>query len=214
MAAVQRARSRAMANGLLTSTPQQQVIVENGVIRIVPAQPNVVYVPHYDPEVLYVERPVFYRPDPWLTFGVGFGVGWWLSNDCDWHRRVIVVDHHRRDHWNDRHEWRHPGFAHRPDFAARDSHWRPWTPTPGRPHPRPHDFDRRYRPGVIRPAPIATSPHRDEHGRNDRPDWTRRDGRDKAGSPANRPNFPRANRVPVASQPVAYSAADEKPPHY
>jgi len=100
MAAIQRVRARAKAQGLLVSTAEQEVVAEGEYIRIVPAQPNVVYVPRYDPELIFVEhRVIYYRPDPWITFGVGFGVGWWLGYDCDWGRRVIVVNPSYRHHW-------------------------------------------------------------------------------------------------------------------
>src|SRR5687767_10083583 len=57
MQAVQRLRAKARAAGTLADTPQQQVIAEQQVIRIVPAQPDVIYVPHYEPEVVFVDRP-------------------------------------------------------------------------------------------------------------------------------------------------------------
>jgi hypothetical protein len=53
MRAVQRLRSRAQANGKLRSTPQETVTTENqgdqAAIEIQPADPQVVYVPTYDP---------------------------------------------------------------------------------------------------------------------------------------------------------------------
>ncbi len=42
----------------LVSTPQQQVVVESGCIEVLPAQPDVIYVPVYDPAVVYVARLV------------------------------------------------------------------------------------------------------------------------------------------------------------
>lgn len=164
MAAVQRARARARANGVLVSTPQQKVVVEGGYIMIVPAQPEVIYVPRYDPEIIYVERPVYYQPDPWLTFGVGFGVGWWLNYDCDWRRRVIVIDRRHRDHWHDRHHWHHDRFVGRPHH---DHHvWHPWTPRPDRlRHMRHVHAAGRPPRAFVRPSPIAGAPHfdRDAH---------------------------------------------------
>lgn len=212
MAAVQRARARAMANGLLTSNAQQQVVVEDGNIRILPAQANAIYVPRYDPEVIYVERPIIYRPDPWLTFGVAWGVGSWLRYDCDWHHRVIVVDHR---HWPRGHVWRHPGFTHRPDFAARDSHWRAWRPSAARLHHHRYDFRNRVRPGVIHPKPIADLPGRNDHRWPGRPDWSHRGDRGNlSNNPANRPNRHRVDRVPPSRQPAlnAASAAAALPP--
>lgn len=87
MYAIQRLRSHAMAAGNLVSTPQQQVVVEGDDIRIYPAEPQVIYVPVYDPQVVYVERPT---PSYGLvTFGIGFTIGAWLNRDCDWHGRRV-----------------------------------------------------------------------------------------------------------------------------
>jgi len=83
MDAIQRLRAEAEVTGNLVSTPQQQVIDEGGVISIIPAAPDVIYVPQYDPMVVYVERP---SPSyGFITFGIGFTIGAWLDRDCDWH---------------------------------------------------------------------------------------------------------------------------------
>src|SRR6266576_5504436 len=52
---IQRLRAQAKAAGSLVTTSEQQVIVEGNVIKIVPAQPQVIYVPQYNPEVVYVK---------------------------------------------------------------------------------------------------------------------------------------------------------------
>jgi hypothetical protein len=57
MDSVQRLRHRAAAAGSLTSTPQQTVSTEDQDIAIEPASPNVVYVPYYDPNVIYGPWP-------------------------------------------------------------------------------------------------------------------------------------------------------------
>ena len=99
MNTLQALREQARAAGNLQDTPQQRVVVEDDYIRIVPADPQVIFVPQYDPEVIYVES---YSPMPLLTFGVGYGVGSWLSYDFDWNRRCIYRGHWRGwDHdWN------------------------------------------------------------------------------------------------------------------
>lgn len=53
MAAVQRMRQRAYAAGNLQSTPQETVIYQPADIVIQPANPTVVYVPTYDPWIVY-----------------------------------------------------------------------------------------------------------------------------------------------------------------
>lgn len=175
MTAIQRVRTEARAKGLLASTPQQQVVVENDVVEIVPAQPDVIYVPRYDPEIIFVDRPVIYETDPWLTFGVGFGVGWWLSYDFDWYHRRIWVDRHSRDHWRDRHEWRQPHFVG--GGGAPRPGWEQWHPSPNRPRPPHRDFDRRP---VVRPTPIPGSPHYNgPHRDNDHRDVPHRDANNR-----------------------------------
>jgi hypothetical protein len=90
MASVQHLRSMAHDQGNLVSTAQQNVVVDNGNYVIVPAQPQVIYVPVYDPVVIYT-RPVFYARGfgGYWSFGVGFPIGGWLSYDCDWRGRRV-----------------------------------------------------------------------------------------------------------------------------
>jgi len=91
MNSIQQLRAQAIAAGNLVDTPQQkivkEIVKEETCVRIVPAEPEVIYVPQYDPEVVYVQP---YTPDfgPVVTFGVGFAVGSWLNYDCDWGRRT------------------------------------------------------------------------------------------------------------------------------
>jgi Protein of unknown function (DUF3300) len=81
---IQRLRAEAMQAGTLQSTLQQQVIVEPDVIRVEPAQPQVIYVPVYDPAVVW-GYPGAYGSGLGLTFGSGFAIGAWLNRDWDWH---------------------------------------------------------------------------------------------------------------------------------
>ena len=80
MKAVQRMRSRAVANDRLETTPEQTVTTErqNGqsAIQIMPADPQVVYVPTYDPA--YIWGPPawgYYPPLVYPGFGFWFGPG-------------------------------------------------------------------------------------------------------------------------------------------
>jgi hypothetical protein len=173
MQAIQRLRAKARAAGMLVDTPQQIVLSESEVIRIVPAQASTIYVPYYQPEVVFVDRPVFVSR-PLVGFGVGVAVGSWLAFDCDWRRHTIWVSSRHRP-WSG-HDWRRPlivaPVVARPSIVHVHS-VRPWTPPPrpGRPafavsppaprDPRPappRDFSPRPRsPGdsvaTYRPAP-------------------------------------------------------------
>ncbi len=77
MAAVQEMRARAQADGRLNSTPQQTVTTEaqdgQAAIEIAPADPQVIYVPVYDPA--YVWGPPVYAYPPLFYAGYGFGFG-------------------------------------------------------------------------------------------------------------------------------------------
>jgi len=126
MNAVQRLRARAKASGALASNKQQAVVEEAGVIRIVPAQPEIIYVPRYDPFSVYMGTS-FGWPGPFISFGIGFPLGYWAAYDCDWqHRRVYVVGREYRVRvWNACRTARIPLYHYRTDHRYA-SHWNVW----------------------------------------------------------------------------------------
>jgi hypothetical protein len=86
MAAVQRLRASAEANGRLTSTPQQTVTTETQggqpAIVIQPANPDIVYVPTYDPAYVWGppawgSYPALYYPTIGFGWGPGIDIGFW-----------------------------------------------------------------------------------------------------------------------------------------
>jgi hypothetical protein len=86
MAAVQRMRMRAMQNGKLRSTPQQNVNTQTqdgqSAVVIQPADPQVVYVPVYNPVYVWGPPAWGYYPPLWypgIGFGFGFGPGIYLG---------------------------------------------------------------------------------------------------------------------------------------
>ncbi|MGA2127896.1 MAG: DUF3300 domain-containing protein, partial [Xanthobacteraceae bacterium] len=111
MAAIQRLRLKAQDNGKLTTTPEQTVTVEQQdnrrTVVIEQASDDTVYVPAYDPGVVYgawpyAEHPPYYwgYPDNWgygiaagvlargLWFGAGYALGNWGSGNWGWGGRV------------------------------------------------------------------------------------------------------------------------------
>ncbi len=81
MAAIQRLRVRAQANGKLRTTPQETVTTQNQngqqAISIQPADPQVIYVPTYDPTYVWGAPAFGYYPPlyyPAYGFGWGFGI--------------------------------------------------------------------------------------------------------------------------------------------
>jgi Protein of unknown function (DUF3300) len=92
MQAVQAMRRKAQQAGNLKTTPQQTVTDQGPDVDIQPADPDVVYVPDYDPELVYGYPvglwPGFYPwwgvGGPYLSFGVGFGVGPFFGFGWGW----------------------------------------------------------------------------------------------------------------------------------
>ncbi len=87
MNAVQVMRARARANGRLRSTPQQVVTEETqdgqSAIEIQPADPQVIYVPIYQPTYVWGPPAWGYYPDLWYppayAWGFGFGPGIYIN---------------------------------------------------------------------------------------------------------------------------------------
>jgi hypothetical protein len=79
MRAVQGMRARAEANGRLTNTPQQVVTTDTqdnqSAIEIQPANPQVIYVPVYNPAYVWGPPAWGAYPDLWYPDGFGFGFG-------------------------------------------------------------------------------------------------------------------------------------------
>ena len=81
MNSIQRLRATASKLGNLQSSPQQQVIADGSDIEIIPADPQVIYVPVYQPDQVYYDSAF---GSPFMTFGIGWPIGAWLDYDCDW----------------------------------------------------------------------------------------------------------------------------------
>ncbi|HXQ29265.1 MAG TPA: DUF3300 domain-containing protein [Gemmatimonadales bacterium] len=134
--AVQALRKQAQDNGRLTNTPQQTVTTEGQIISIAPANPDIVYVPVYDPCTIYGWPVVVYPRwqcvvgPPAIWFGVGVPIGWWPrawgwgwhSWGFDWHRRVVIYN-------------RAPWVSRTNTFYGRVGRPGSPRPVPGRPAP-------------------------------------------------------------------------------
>jgi len=125
MRAIQEMRARAQAAGSLQSTPQQQVVLADGAIEILPAQPSEIYLPCYDPAIVYDTGYAW--GCPLVTFGMAFPIGPWLSFACDWREHRIWRVAWTRG-WDHRRDGRSPATgrfgpppgAHRPPGSYRD----------------------------------------------------------------------------------------------
>jgi Protein of unknown function (DUF3300) len=94
MNAIQVMRQKAQTNGQLNSSSQQTVSSEGSQIVIQPANPQVVYVPAYNPWVVYgypvapwpgwYPYPGIWYGGPYISWGVGFGIGFWGGYGWGW----------------------------------------------------------------------------------------------------------------------------------
>jgi len=116
MDAVQRMRTTAQKNGNLNTTPEQTVQTQTSeggeqAIVIEPANPDMVYVPSYDPTVvygtsayafptLYYASPAYYRAGGALAFGAGVALGAaWGGNwgyGCKWANGDININNNNK----------------------------------------------------------------------------------------------------------------------
>jgi hypothetical protein len=144
LAAAQSLRRRAQSVGKLSSTPQQTVTTQDEAIVIAPANPEVVYVPSYDPGVAYggwpyPDYPPYYYPPPaggalaaglatGLVFGAGVAIagGLWGWGSPGWSTGSINVNVNRFNAINvnrtaiANNTWRHDA-VHRHGVAYRDA---------------------------------------------------------------------------------------------
>jgi uncharacterized membrane protein YgcG len=94
MDAIQVMRQRAQTTGNLKTTSEQTVTTQGSTVIIQPANPEIVYVPAYDPWVVYgypiapwpfwYPYPGIWFGGPYLSFGVGFGIGFFGGFGWGW----------------------------------------------------------------------------------------------------------------------------------
>jgi hypothetical protein len=156
MEAIQRLRELARDAGTLTSNQQQQVIVDAGYVEIEPAQPNVIYIPRYDTQVVYVDQPYYDYNGPFFAYSAPYQAGVWLTYGCNWGgRSVVVVD---QGYWRDDRGWRHDPYSVSISVSF-NSRPRPWGFPEGRPRPQaPSGWRENAR--VINAHPIPGAPQR------------------------------------------------------
>ena len=154
--AVQRLRGRAQESGNLKSSEQQKVIVEPApsgassqtIVRIEPANPEVIYVPTYNPTVVYgswgypAYPPYYWPPYPayygyypgaafasGIAWGIGFAAAGAIFGNCNWGGGDVNIDINRAtniDRNFDRTKvqgggkWQHDA-SHRQGVAYRDN---------------------------------------------------------------------------------------------
>ncbi|RDK07688.1 DUF3300 domain-containing protein [Cupriavidus lacunae] len=157
MAAVQRLRAKAQQSGNLKSNEQQKVIVEppaqasggggttQTIVRIEPANPEVIYVPAYNPTVVYggwsyPSYPPYYWPPPpayypggalmtGFAWGVGLAAAGAIFSNCNWGGGDVNINVNKaanidrnfdRTKVQNGNRWQHDG-SHRKGVAYRDN---------------------------------------------------------------------------------------------
>lgn len=95
--AIQTLRDKAVADGIIKSDDKVKVVQQNDNVVIQAANPEKIYVPQYEPEMLYEEgyaaEPIGYYPDPYpnyyyptATYFAGFVTGAVFGAVVDWDR--------------------------------------------------------------------------------------------------------------------------------
>ena len=145
MDAVQRMRQEAYDYGYLRTSPYDTVTYADGYVQIVPVNPDYIYVPAYNPAIVFARPRVgiaigvggFIHFGPAVVLGVGFAPWGWAHPYFGWREHAIFFDGAPWGRtWGNRAYYRHP-YAH------------PWVRRPGpriemhhlphgRPHERPH----------------------------------------------------------------------------
>jgi hypothetical protein len=219
MDAVQRQRQRASSSGKLTSNAQQSVQTTNDggktIIVVQPVQPDVIYVPVYDPVIIWGPPrwhpwPVFwYPPRPrygtviaagGFGFFIGFSVGRYFNHwggwnnwgwGCGWGGRNVVINNNFYvvNNYRTPHGYVRNGqsvWAHNPNHRA------------GVPYPNRRIANRvGYRLPPGRPAgrppgvrPIPGNPGGGRPGTPGQPNRPGRPGDGRPGTPPGQPNRP------------------------
>src|SRR5687767_9474761 len=103
---IQSLRAKAQASGNLKTTKEQTVIVEEKIIKIEPANPQVIYVPSYNPTVVYGSWPYpayppysYYPPGyvassmMWFGAGMAMGAAWGYAwGNSNWGGGNVDID--------------------------------------------------------------------------------------------------------------------------
>jgi hypothetical protein len=228
---VQRMRRKAQQSGKLESNAQQQVqtttLEGQPTIVIQPTDPQVIYVPSYEPAYVYGAAPAYY-PYPAITypsgvlaasaisFGVGVAVGaifnggWGWGWGCNWGGRSLYVNNnfftHNRNTFVNRGNWGNSyvgngrgGWTHNPRYRG------------GVPYPN-RDVANRFNGGRggLRPAQLPAN------RANIRPPGSLGKASRLQGNPgANRPGGGRASQLPsrpgVGNRPGGAGRASQLP---
>ncbi len=125
MDAVQDERQRAYGYGYLRPGPQYRVVTAGpGDIEIIPVNPLAIYVPYYDPNIVFFRPRAGFFIGGAITFGPGIFVNafvpWgWGGISFGWRTHAIIVNNRPWERtWANRASYVHPYAAVRPRTPA------------------------------------------------------------------------------------------------
>ena len=153
MDTVQGLRRRAHAAGHLRNDSHHAIQQNGSALAVVPVQPRIVYVPYYNPYVVYGPwwwphyRPVHWRP--WRPAPVVVSSGFFFSN-VDWHHRHVRVIHR-------------PAYVHHGHVHVAPGKWRHHHRAEVRPHHRVPEAQCRPIVSSMPPAAHVHTPRAHAH---------------------------------------------------
>jgi hypothetical protein len=217
MDTVQQLRKRAQNSGNLAPDERQSVVAEGDTIAIEPADPRVVYVPYYDPHVVYgpwwwsAYPPVVWAPWPgyavaqpgfWWGVGIGITTGFFYGG-VDWHHGHVKVVHANNYYVKPAYHQQH-AYGHKPVQPGKWQHDTSHRRGVG----QRYDQRRAEHRGQPMPPAFRTASQQ----QHQQPRFDRRDERRGDARPDHRPQQPRADKPQHWPQHGQQPRAD-KPQH-
>ena len=136
MDTIQRLRQKAMQSGYLRSDNHVRVVTQDQYIMIEPVTPTAVYVPYYNPLIVYgtwwapAYAPVYWSPWPGYAVAPGY-YGWYWSPVAtvvtagllfaafNWHHHHAYYHHHHYRYWSGHRHSHHHYFSGRTSGTTR-----------------------------------------------------------------------------------------------
>ncbi|MFJ9531040.1 DUF3300 domain-containing protein [Herbaspirillum sp. NPDC101396] len=241
MDTVQNLRVKAQIAGNLQSSNQQRIVQQDQIIVIEPVNPQVIYVPYYNPTVVYggwwwpQRPPVYWAPPPRyrppsynVSIGISFGAGTGIVRSVysearpDWRQHHVLVNNVRINNVNVTNNVNRNVVVNNKPVVWQHS------PRNGRDDRRP-DVGNVSRPNPVPNAALAPPPpnqgprpdqrpgqaerdnDRDHRGDHDRNDRNDRDNRRDQNRPA-QANLMAPNNAPTAQRPAQAPAPQLQAP--
>ncbi len=172
LAAIQADRAKAQQAGNLMTNSQQVVSTDgssgSSVIVIQPANPQYIYVPQYDPALMYA--PVPYYGTPFMTFGAGFVAGAATAYACNWGAwgGSLTVNNYYGYHYDNAYGAYHPATGTYTGYNPRTGTYGAYNPSTGKYgtyNPSTGAYDKDGQTGTWKP-PSADQVGRSTEGMN------------------------------------------------